>query len=606
MNNDPSSEPYDWSLKPSSAHPGTSVYSTMTPTQPRVYPAQDLLSPTHQAMQQIDTPMARAYHIAAPESSPSSPGEYRPRALPSPHRFNTNLPDKRPRLLSTADNRTVETGDELETSADRNDLGRYSQRRQSPQSQEVFPILGGASESVDASCLECSGSKYLIQDMVQGFIDLRSEILFALSLTPGLFPVKSSELSKLDLKQSLAWTIQEIHDTLRLVRGNTHTHTATKPELPPLADVVASPFASDNQAVSPHIYGPTVPRAISDLRRMSLHQDPSRTKNFQRRGPELPLDPTPRPLDLSLPSLMPADDMRRSQHPDQITSGRGQSPYPSSASSVFGSAQSPMQSQPSSRTLPSPPGQHFAAGSASAAVPYSPTAAAAAAAAAHNSHLQELQHQISTKSLALQTLQREHDQLLSAFSRSQIRCTALEKKSRVADHEINTLTEDKLRLQQQVEELESQVNDLMKSRDEVHQQSTADGAQWRQIMAMSSQLQMKGADEARRFKQEKDAWQRDRDLLQKRIEALESGKVNLPEANPVSGSTTPVASSSILTSDSVEALRAEIVRLRLRCVGLERSMQDLVSEADQLDSAITAVSNFRQHLTERSRTDDQE
>ena len=120
MNNDPSSEPYDWSLKPSSAHPGTSVYSTMTPTQPRVYPAQDLLSPTHQAMQQIDTPMARAYHIAAPESSPSSPGEYRPRALPSPHRFNTNLPDKRPRLLSTADNRTVETGDELETSADRN------------------------------------------------------------------------------------------------------------------------------------------------------------------------------------------------------------------------------------------------------------------------------------------------------------------------------------------------------------------------------------------------------------------------------------------------------------------------------------------------------
>jgi prefoldin subunit 5 len=84
------------------------------------------------------------------------------------------------------------------------------------------------------------------------------------------------------------------------------------------------------------------------------------------------------------------------------------------------------------------------------------------------------------------------------------------------------LTEDKIRLQQQVEALETQVSELARSRDDVHQQSSADGAQWRKIVAMSSQLQLKGADEARRFRVERESWDRERVSLQKRIEELES------------------------------------------------------------------------------------
>jgi len=259
-----------------------------------------------------------------------------------------------------------------------------------------------------------------------------------------------------------------------------------------------------------------------------------------------------------------------------------------------------MQSQPSSRTLPSPPGIHYPRTGSAEYTQYSPITNQAA----HNTHLQDLQHQISTKALALQTLQREHDQLLAAFSRSQIRCTALDKKSQVSDHEINTLTEDKIRLQQQLEALESQVQDLSKSRDEVHQQSSADGAQWRQIVAMSSQLQIKGADDARRFRLEKEFWERDRASLQRRIEELESGKENLPETSAMSGSTTPVANDPILTSVSVEVLREEIIKLRRRCLELELMLQELAGEAEQIEGAITAMESVRKSLASKKRPSD--
>jgi hypothetical protein len=230
----------------------------------------------------------------------------------------------------------------------------------------------------------------------------------------------------------------------------------------------------------------------------------------------------PRPFEQGLPPILQEEELKRNPHYEQAISGFGQSPHPSSSSSAFGSAQSPMQSQSSSRTLPSPPGIQYPRTGSSEYAQYSPTTTKAA----HNTHLQDLQHQILTKTLALQILQREHDQLLAAFSTSQIRCTALDKKAQVSDHEINTLTEDKIRLQQQVEALETQVSELMRSRDEVHQQSSTDCSQWRQIVAMSSQLQLKGADEARRFRVERESWDRERVSLQKRIEELESGKEN--------------------------------------------------------------------------------
>ena len=404
-------------------------------------------------------------------------------------------------------------------------------------------------------------------------------------------------MTKLGLKQSLTWTLNEIRNTSRLIQSNA---TITKPGLPSLADVVPPPFVHDIRRLSIHGQSSVAPTSINDPHKV-LPPDTPRSDDYPRRPPDRPPVQMPRPYEQVLPPILQGEELKRNLPYEQAISGSGQSPHPSSASSIYGSAQSPMQSQPSSRTLPSPPAIQYPRTGSSEYAQYSPTAAQAA----HNSHLQDLQHQISTKSLALQTLQREHDQLLAAFSRSQIRCTALDKKSQVSDHEINTLTEDKIRLQQQLEAFDSQVQELAKSRDDVHQQSSADGAQWRQIVAMSSQLQIKGADEARRFRLERESWERERASLRKRIEEVESGKENLPETSAMSGSTTPVANDPILTSGSVEVLREEIMRLRRRCLELELMLQELAGEAEQIESAITAMESVRKSLTSKKRrTDD--
>ncbi|KAI1619307.1 hypothetical protein EDD37DRAFT_218288 [Exophiala viscosa] len=403
------------------------------------------------------------------------------------------------------------------------------------------------------------------------------------------------EVTKLGLKQSLAWSITEIRSTSRLIREN----PATRGGLPPLSNVVppTPTSARDVRRLSLHNQSSAAPPSINDLRRVPLHLDPPRNEEYARR-PYEQSDQMPRPFEQTLPPIQQSEEFRRNEQP--VSSVVGQSPYPSSSSSVFGSAQSPIQSQPSSRTLPSPPGMQYPRAGSSGSVHYSPSATHSA----QHSHLQDLQHQISTKTLALQTLQREHDQLLAAFSRSQIRCTALDKKSQVSDHEINSLTEDKIRLQQQVETLEAQVQDLMRSRDELTQKSTVDGAQWRQIMAMSSQLQMQGAEEARRFKAKQDEWEQERTALRKRIEELESGEVAIAAAKTTSGPTSSVASDAILTSDSVEVLRQEIIKLRRRCFELEAKLQGLAGEAAQIDSAINAMESVRRTLAGKKRSSD--
>ena len=224
-------------------------------------------------------------------------------------------------------------------------------------------------------------------------------------------------------------------------------------------------------------------------------------------------------------------------------------------------------------------------------------------ASAHTTHLQDLQHQISTKTLALQTLQREHDQLLAAFSRSQIRCSTLDKKSQVSDHEINNLSEEKIRLQQQVETLESQIEDLAQTRESVQKQSSAEAEQWRQIMARSSQLQIRSAEEARSHKQEQEQWQEERQRLLKRLRALEESRRGSGEG---SGEATraldrfPVSShqedtdmggsmDDVLHSTSVQILREEIRYLRRKCDHLEAVLNDVTGEAEQLNRAMANI-----------------
>ncbi|KIW22357.1 hypothetical protein, variant [Cladophialophora immunda] len=471
----------------------------------------------HQTPRKRDLPMEQS-HRRGPADRSSPPARYfwSPGSI-SPRTELEEPPDKRPRLDDIPEK--SETGEEMSKRRMYHQTSSYvypgEHRPPGPPPEDI-----SHHRSWRGSCGNCSDTESLVLDLVHGFLELQSEVTRALAISTGRkspFESIGVEVTKLGLKQSLTWTLNEVRNTSRLIQS----HAATsKPGLPPLADVVPPPFVNDIRRLSIHGQSSAAPTSINDPRKASLPPDTPRSDDYQRRPLEHPAVQMPRPFEQGLPPILQGEELKRNPPYDQAASGSGQSPHASSSSSVFGSAQSPMQSQPSSRTLPSPPAIQFPRTGSSEYVQYSPTTTQAA----HNAHLQDLQHQISTKTLALQTLQREHDQLLAAFSRSQIRCTALDKKSQVSDHEINTLTEDKIRLQQQLEVLETQVQELVKSRDEVHQQSSADGAQWRQIVAMSSQLQLKGADEARRFKLEREGWERERAALQKRIEDLESEK----------------------------------------------------------------------------------
>ncbi|KAI9681440.1 MAG: hypothetical protein M1817_002724 [Caeruleum heppii] len=210
--------------------------------------------------------------------------------------------------------------------------------------------------------------------------------------------------------------------------------------------------------------------------------------------------------------------------------------------------------------LPSPSSLSLSTSVAPNTLPPISPASSQASQSVQAAHFQDLQHQVSTKTLALQTLQQEHDSLLSAFSRAQSRCATLDKKSSVSDSEINNLTDERLKLQHQVLTLEAQVEELVQSRDEARKQSVANGGQYMQIMSMASRLEAQGTADKKLWKAEKEEWEKEKAGLAKRIAQLEKDKeeaVKLtlwPESKYyVSGTPPTLANESKAYQDEVEA-----------------------------------------------------
>jgi len=182
----------------------------------------------------------------------------------------------------------------------------------------------------------------------------------------------------------------------------------------------------------------------------------------------------------------------------------------------FGRTESPsnvphsalMLPSPTSLNLPVPPG--LSAIPSSSTFPLSP---------AHAAHLQELQHQVSVKTLTLQTLQREYDNLLQKLERMRTKCATLEKKFEVSDAEINSLTDERERLEKQVETLEKQLEDAQNARDEARNSSAEQASQYMKIMEMAGRLQAQASDDRRR-------WETEREKLSNRVAELQEANLN--------------------------------------------------------------------------------
>jgi chromosome segregation ATPase len=211
---------------------------------------------------------------------------------------------------------------------------------------------------------------------------------------------------------------------------------------------------------------------------------------------------------------------------------------------------------------------------------------------AQSAHLQDLQHQISVKTLAFQTLQREYDSLLQKLERQRTKCATLEKKFEVSDVEINSLTDEKERLYLQVAALEGQVEGLQQSRDEARCRLIENGTQYMRIMEMANRLQGQSAEDKKKWETEKTEMEQRIRLLE---EAMVTGTAQLPSqaenpshASPGEnslvhphGSATPNASQS----ETINVLRAEVGRLRSRTQTLETALQTMRRESISIQTA---------------------
>ncbi|KAJ4374085.1 hypothetical protein N0V83_002824 [Neocucurbitaria cava] len=286
------------------------------------------------------------------------------------------------------------------------------------------------------------------------------------------------------------------------------------------------------------------------------------------------------------------EDNRRNPYGSETTP-MGNSPHhtTSSSGSNLMPPQSPLQApQPiRSSILPSPSSLNFPT---APQLPSISPPTSSVHTSAQSAHLQDLQHQISVKTLAFQTLQREYDSLLQKLERQRTKCATLEKKFEISDVEINSLTDEKETLQGQVAQMEGQVEELQQSRDEARRQLVANGAQYMRIMEMANKLQAQGADDKRK-------WEAERKDMQQRIRLLEEAMVTgtehaTPDAEHLSTtdsapqSTTPShnpGSSSSSQAETIIVLRAEVGRLRSRTQALETALQTMRWESISIQAA---------------------
>ena len=224
--------------------------------------------------------------------------------------------------------------------------------------------------------------------------------------------------------------------------------------------------------------------------------------------------------------------------------------------------------------------------------------------ATYSSHVQDLQQQIDTRTLAFETLQREHQNLLSTLSRSQSQVAALDNKLVASDVEINDLNEGRLRLQAQIATLEAQVEEIQQIREDAHTQSITEGAQYMQIMAMSSKLQAQGASDLHKWKTEREQWELEKKGFMMQVTLLEDEKQKLLYA--VQGSEQlkhsltryhPAATTAAPeTETSQKMLQDDIKALRIKCNHLEAAMDALRQMSGDFGHAFARLGVISKHL----------
>ena len=382
------------------------------------------------------------------------------------------------------------------TTVSRN-LARHEQNNQSFMDQSQIRNTDSTIATLTGHCPACTKLRPIVHDIV-------SEV-------PALYdpPFRSKlphEIIQNGLPHALEWVLDVIRSATASVKDlprrseQTSLDTQTAKPSPPSKDPQDLILvASELEKRRAEDYGDELQRPKKKARGLSS-LELSRASNFSA-GAETERRRSHQYVTVPLSSHTPP---RAGSSP-----GSGILPPPS-----------PLQAPYSMRMLPSPSSLSFPTAPPTLPSISSPAASYHIGTSAHTAHLQDLQHQISIKTLAHQTLKGEYDSLIQKLERQRTKCATLEKKFEVTDTEINSLTDEKERLQAQVGTLETQVEDFQHARENERREHSANGTQYMKILEMASRLQEQGAAEKRK-------WTNEKAELENRIRALEdSGKAS--------------------------------------------------------------------------------
>lgn len=191
-------------------------------------------------------------------------------------------------------------------------------------------------------------------------------------------------------------------------------------------------------------------------------------------------------------------------------------------------------------------------------------------------HTATLQHEVSVKAYALQTLQQEHDKLLAALSRSQTRSRALEEKQVVADNEVNVLSEDRNRLMDRIAELEKEVSEVSEARDEYRNAGVKEGKQYVEIVRMASRLELMAAEERKAMVA---------DLAEKEKQLMQRAELSIITGGSVAQQPAPRHSDEVVLQLNAKCAKYEAALKHIR--RKKQRIDDIMSE---LGSAGTDIS----------------
>ncbi|KAK5202189.1 hypothetical protein LTR16_000082 [Cryomyces antarcticus] len=377
------------------------------------------------------------------------------------------------------------------------------------------------------------------------------------------------------MQRALEWVL----DVVRVDRANIRDATARL--VPSSAHI---PERSSSHAISKQLSAPS-----PNMKRTCdfLEDDEQKARKRQRSGSLYELSTRP-----PTSSFTESDRAR-----GQYRGGQMQPLSPhcavSSPDSMFMPPLSPPMHAPRpTRMLPSPSSLNFQFAPPTLPPISSPSTSmqTSVQTSAHTAHLQELQHQVTLKTLALQTLQNEYTTLLAKLDRQRTKSLALEKKFEVSDAEINNLTYQKEDLQNQVTALETQLEQIREDREQEWEQKTKEGGQYTRIMEMASRLQAKGAEDRKKWATEKEELKcKIRELASPPEEAREFSS---PVIAPMRERTETGAVEKIEKEKrAVTALNVEVEHLRTRTRNLETVLSDMVVESRTLDNMTQALAS---------------